>query len=375
MYLDLGHVCDSHTDAGLEAIYKAMGEEPPDNGIWEPHPNPYLQRIVELFTQRGLDRIEGVRAELERWLKGDMHDPKAQRPPRPTGAVERWSGAELSLVKLYLEALPPAEFSLDDWMLVVDYLAQRYLPAEALRSEAEWLASRSAMMGRIEAALLRPVTDTQADAILAALPTAPAGSVTPEARALVDYGRARCCEHVTALSDVARHRMRSLIVDYQEGVALGIPQREALETRLLDTFGTLNRDWRRIAVTEATENANQGYVAAQGPGANLRRVEKYIGACPFCRSIDGRVFEVVDPSKPDKDGETQVWVGKTNVGRSASPRRRLGNLLVERQPHERWWPAAGAQHPNCRGGWTRAAAEASPDPEFEAWLETLGGKE
>lgn len=28
-------------------------------------------------------------------------------------------------------------------------------------------------------------------------------------------------------------------------------------------------------------------------------------------------------------------------------------VLDEREPHERWWIAAGAQHPNCRGRWLR----------------------
>ena len=44
-------------------------------------------------------------------------------------------------------------------------------------------------------------------------------------------------------------------------------------------------------------------------------------------------------------------MGKSNLGRSASPRKRVGGALVERLPAERWWIPAGPVHPNCRGFW------------------------
>jgi hypothetical protein len=166
--------------------------------------------------------------------------------------------------------------------------------------------------------------------------------------------------------------MRGLIVDYQEAVFLGdkVGAAESLQGRLLDTFGTMNRDWRRIAVTEATENVNQGFVASCAPGDKLKRVERYRGACPFCRKIDGTVVTVVDPAKADKDGDTEIWVGKTNVGRSASPMRRGVAGLERRAPEELWWIAAGAMHPHCRGSWVRVTAS-TPDPEFDAWIASM----
>jgi hypothetical protein len=140
---------------------------------------------------------------------------------------------------------------------------------------------------------------------------------------VIEFGRARCAEHVTALADGARRRLRKLIVDHQEAAMLNPAAGGSdLQTKLVDAFGTMNRDWRRLAVTEATENLNQGFIASCRPGEKVRRVEKYRGACPFCRQIDGTVMTVVAPDAPRKDGETQIWVGKTNVGRSASPRRR-----------------------------------------------------
>jgi hypothetical protein len=258
--------------------------------------------------------------------------------------------------------------------MLVDYLAQRYLPADDLRSEADWLTTRANMMGRVQAAM-DSVTEERADTILAALPGLDRWGMTPAQRAVVDFGRSRAAENVVQLSESARHKVRRLIVDYREAEYLGnrAVTAESLQTKLLDAFGDLNKDWRRIAVTEAGEMAGQGFVAAQPVGAKLRRVEKYRGACAFCREIDGREVTVVDAAAPDKDGDTQVWVGKTNIGRSASPRKREGGALVEREPHEMWWIPSGVAHPNCRGSWVRGGG-ASRDPEFDAWLADLKGK-
>lgn len=378
LLLDVACLCDAHTNEALEYLHKAAGEDPPPDFAFDEHPNPFVRRIVNLFTQRGLDRIEGLRSELNRWLRGEMHQAVGLAPAeRPPEAMLRWDQTQLGIVRLYLENLQPSLFTLDDWMLLVDYLAQRYLGVADLRSEADWLATRSALMGRVEAAM-GPATISETDMVLATLPTTIEDAVavlglTPLQRAVIDFGRARCSENVTSLADEARHRLRKLIVDYQEAGFLGIRAdvSEALQTKLLDAFGTMNRDWRRIAVTEATENANQGFIATQAFGAKVRRVEKYRGACAFCRAIDGKIMEVVDPASAEKDGATQVWVGKTNIGRSASPRKREGGELIEREPHEMWWCAAGAQHPHCRGSWVNVGG-ASDDPEFDAWLETLG---
>lgn len=380
LLIDISCLCDQHTDDALETMAKAISEGPPDGGIWDAHPNPFVRRLLELFTDRGLTRIKAVEDELASWLAGAQHSAALQRPPRPDLAMARWSQGELALARLYLQSLPPAQFTLDDWMLLVDYIVQRHLSPADLRTEAEWLASRASMMGRVQAAM-GDATDAEADRILMQMPSpddaARMFGMSTAQRAAIDYGRARCAEYVVGLSDGTRARLRRIIVDYQEAVFLGDRSKaeEALQTRLLGEFATLNRDWRRIAVTEATENVNQGFVAAMTPGTKLRRVEKYRGACAFCRGIDGRVVTVVEPSKPEKDGDTEIWVGKTNVGRSAAPNKRVGGVLVERGAEERWWIAAGAQHPHCRGAWVKVAEGAPVDPEFEAWLSAMDRRE
>lgn len=370
LFLDVSCLCEEHTNQAIEGIYKAIGDDPPGDGIWDEHPSPFVRRLVELFTDRGLTRIAKIQEELQAWLAGAEFTEGLERTARPDGAMMRWNRAELGTARLYLSRLPPETWTLDDWLLLVDYLVQRYLPEADLRTEADWLVQRAGIMGRVQAAHAA-MGLAEIDAIMQAVPDlASLGPhATPELQAAVKFGRARACENVVQLSDNARHRMRRLVVDYEEAVFTGdrAGAAESLQGRLLDTFGTLNRDWRRIAITEATEMLDQGFVASIPHGGKIKRVERYHGACPFCRSIDGRVMTVVDPAAPDKDGETQVWVGKTNVGRSASPRKRVGGDLVDREPEELWWVAAGTMHPHCRGTWVRVS-EASADTEFDAWI-------
>ena len=127
---------------------------------------------------------------------------------------------------------------------------------------------------------------------------------------------------------------------------------------------------RRIAVTEAGECCLQGFISSQKPGTRVRRQEAYRGVCPFCESINGKVFTVVDPADPKKDGDKSVWAGKTNIGRSAATRKRVGKTLVERIKAEMWWVAAGVMHPHCRGSWVALADKpAEVSPEFKDWLD------
>jgi hypothetical protein len=180
---------------------------------------------------------------------------------------------------------------------------------------------------------------------------------------------------VRAFKEDARHALRAIVARRAHERAIGTEQ-GSLQTELHDRFAILNRDWRRIAVTESGEAANQGYISSLEPGSQVKRVERYRGACPFCRRIDGTIATVVSPDKPDKDGETEIWAGKDNVGRSASPRKRVGDKLVPRTPEELWWLPAGLAHPNCRGRWVPVAKmRPGDDPDFHKWMmETLNPK-
>lgn len=360
---DLGPLSATQTDYALEHIYKAQIDDPGD--IWDPHHSPFLRDLIERISRHGLDRLDAIRAELAAWESGERHVPSQSNVARP-GLHGRWNADETALARLYLETLPPAEWGLEDWMLANELAFQTYLPPDFAWQEADWLAQRAVIMGQLQARLPE-INDAQAKAVLDAetLPV-PYDRVLSAA---LDFGRARAAENIVQLSDSLRHRVRKTIIDHMEQQTLN-SKPESLQVKLFDEFATANRDWRRIAVTEATELQNQGMVASQAPGQVLRRFEHYRGACPHCRRINGREMTVVDASNPDKDGETQIWVGKTNLGRSAAPRKRVGGILIERDPEERWWVASGAQHPHCRGLWIRVhRAKSSGDPQFDLWVE------
>lgn len=382
LLIDIAQLTERQTETALGAIYKAINGHGDDDSIWNPHDSPYVRRIIELFTQRGLTRLDKVRGELTAWAEGERHR-AGDQIPRPMGYMRRWDAGELSLVQLYLETLPPGQFTLDDWGMVVDYLVQRYLPEGELRTEAEWLATKSGLMGKVQANLDKPVSERQADNLLAALPNNMGESdavfkLSPAQRAVLDFGRVRAAESVTRLADNVRHKMRDVIMRHEEERMLAggaAAPGSALRTRLVDEFSTLNKDWRRIAVTEAGETANQGFVASCAPGSHVKRVEQYLHACPHCRQIDGVVVEVVEASRADKDPDTMIWPGKNNVGRSASPRKRVGGALVERDAGERWTIAAGVQHPHCRGTWLPDMEfQPGDDPDFAKWLKATLGK-
>lgn len=380
LLIDIASLDDTQSDLTLEFICKAQSDELGD-AIFDKHPSPFIRRLVELFYERGLLRITDFRDELERWLEGKQHVPGAL-PARPDGAMVRWTPSELQLVRIYLQALPTHTFMLDDYMLLIDFLFQRYLPATDMRSEAQWLATRATLMGRIQANIAT-VTTPQADKLLAALPPtleAAKQTFTMSAvqSAILDYAGAHTAENVVAFTDTMRHRLKRVILQVEEERLTARPGTiaSALRTKLFDEFATLNRDWRRIAVTEAGENFTQGQVSSLPAGARVKRVEQYRGACPFCRRIDGKIMEVVAADAPMKNGTTQIWPGKTNVGRSAAPRKRVGSDLVEREPEERWWIPAGLAHPHCRGRWVPTIEEPSGDTEMAQWIGvTLGEKQ
>lgn len=377
LFLDIHALSEQATDATLEFIFKSTHDR--DEGIWAPHESPLLRRMIELFTQRGLDRLEHVRKAILDWQSGVAHKPTATAIPKP-GMMERWTEAELSLVKLYLESLPPEKWTLEDHMMSVDFVVQRYLPADELRTEAEWLATRASLMGKVQANMEHQASLKQADTLLAAMPSTAAAAAqqfkfTPAQQHAMDFGVARCAENVRALTEEVRHKMRGVVMQHLEQKLVDpAGAGEALQSKLLDEFGTMNRDWRRIAVTEAGECQLQGYIASLKPGTKVKRVEQYKNACAFCRKIHGKVVEVVTPDAKYKDGENQIWVGKNNIGRSAAPRKRVGDVLVPREDHEMWWIPAGVAHPHCRGRWVPVIEdEPGDDPDFGDWLRaTLG---
>lgn len=360
-------MCENH-----DALLKA--KPPDDHDIWGPHESPFIRGLIERWTSAGLERFGQTSAELLLWVAGKMHKPGT--PVIRPGPMLRWSADDLVSVKQFLEALPPEAFTINEWMLVVDYLFQRYLPADALMQESQWQIARASMMGRVQsniAAMSAASAAHIAMTIPVSVPDIEAQfGISETQRAAIEFGQARCAQYVTNVTDGLRGRIKLAITDWQEQKFLGTPAniaKQDLQSKLLDQFGEANRDWRRISITEAGEAANQGFIGAQPFGTQVKRIEQYRGACSFCARIDGNIYTVVSPDKRDKDGDTEVWAGKNNIGRSAAPRKRTPDGMVDRIKSELLWVPAGLVHPHCRGRWVRVNLPTLPiDAELSSWL-------
>jgi hypothetical protein len=360
LLLDIGSVSDCCTDVALEALYKAAGDPPGDDpSIWRPHESPLIRDLVEHFSSAGTDAIARLQSELKAWFAGQRYIVGAatgDKPPIPL--FYPWPKESIAQVEAYLATKAPATWKAEDVQALVDMLVQKHLPADLLASQAEKFIVQSYAMGGVQAAH-GEIPPAEAVTVASAMPgtveeLVHAAGLADWQLGVLDFARRRCVDNVVSLTNGNRMKLRRVILDHQEAAFLGdrTATTSALESKLLDTFGTWNRDWRRIAVSEAGENLNQGLIATVPHGTFLKRVEMYAGACAFCKKIDGRVLKVVAPDAEDKNGESEVWVGKTNIGRAAAPNKRVGGLLVPRLPSEMWWVAAGIVHPHCRGRWT-----------------------
>lgn len=367
LLLDLGHIDCDCTDHALEALHKAIADPPKGMAAFEPHENEFIRLTIETFTARGIKRLADACAGLLRAVGGIERLQKAW----PID-VEQTAAAILRL-----QDKPQRLWSVDDWLLFTDWIIGQYLPPHVIRSEADYLTVRAAIAAKIRREL--PDAQPGPDYDLRMPTSAAAASAqlrfVPMESAVLQVARARAAEAIVNLGDQARHRIKRVIIDNigrrQTGdVTATVKQ---LEQEISDEFAYLNRDWRRIAITETGNAENEGVIAGLPPGSVVKRWEHYPTACPFCKKLHGMEFEVIDPANPDRDGWKHVWVGKTNVGRSASPRKRVDDELVERTEAELWWPAAGVQHPNCRGRWevVRRAGEWTPDDATREFVDSL----
>ncbi len=371
LLLDIGHASCSCTDHALDELHKAIADPPGSDAVWRPHHDPYVRDHIEAATRRMVERLAAIADALR--------GPQAALKPLHKAITGPWASIDeetKEAIERELASLSPESYSVDDWLRLVDLVLQRYLPEEVIASEADYLAVRGVFAGRVKAHM--EALHASAEVASLAVGIAPetyadalnSGVLSPRAKAVLDFARIRAAELIVDLTENTRRQIKRGIIEHEERKRLG--ERVSawdLQQSLQDKFGELNRDWRRIALTEIGRDANEGFLAAVDEGAKVRRLEAYHDACPFCKRIHGMIFDVVDPAKPDKDGWKEVWLGKTNVGRSASPRKRVGDELIERLPSELWWPAAGVQHPHCRGSWEQVtAAHLDADPEFAAWL-------
>ena len=373
LLFDLEPLTCCQTDHVLDGLYKALGDSP-DADIWQPHHDPWQRDHVEAVTTRGIARLDAIRDALSYAVTEASGEPlrKADSP------WARWTRADFDRVRDYLAAKPRADFTLDDWLLYADWLIQEYLPEGVIATEAEYLAVRAQIAGKVSATLeARKLTPVNVSKILAVLPhqfsQVPPGVLTEREAHILRFANRETANLITALTAQTRQQMKAVLINGVRRVTLGDQQGtwQKLHSELLDTFGDLNRDWRRIAITEIGTATNVGYLSTFKPGQKVKREESYTGACPFCASIRGKILTAVADDKEDKDWDNEVWPSKNNVGRSASPRKRVGGVPIPRTPDELWSIPAGTVHPHCRGSWSNADTPPGMSNEYQMWLRGL----
>ena len=319
-------------------VMKALGRRPvalpsaaqqqAERPFWGKHWDPDVSRIEEEFYRFGqrflvglLSCVLGRNVQPRTLVKAGFFDPQAP--------VDGWG----KVIDLFSSKLPPAQV-MDGWQNVIDRLTASLVPPGNQQAAAEALALRSSLLSRIEGKV------KASPRILPAWEVAKQDA-TRFQRESMEWTRARGMEYAVNLTAQARHGLLSTLVESkQAGEGPG-----KLERRLSEKFATLNRDWRRLALTESAMAVQNGILASVDPAEGWMAVWSAApNACPFCHAQHHRSFRVVAPDDPRRNGETDIWVGKDNIGRSAH--RYSTKLGRYRERVEMWWPCVPA-HPNC----------------------------
>lgn len=178
--------------------------------------------------------------------------------------------------------------------------------------------------------------------------------------------------HITNTTDSTIQSVKTAITQalaQREG-AKGVQKR--LKEMITEEVGELNRDWQRVAIYETNNAFTTGYLETLPKGSYVIGMSMP-NACPHClKDIHHKVYRVSDPPKKsleDVKPETKefrelldyykhnVWVGKNNIGKSTSPRKRIdkskGNTkdnLIAREISELSLPTI-PYHVSCRCRW------------------------
>jgi hypothetical protein len=348
-------------------LLKASNASQEESDIFQPHHSLYARELIEQVSNLGTDALNRLSDALNSWLKHQVVI-DAAAVPTPDDLII-WSPEKAKPVMDYLAAKPMETWASSDYSLLVDYLTHSHFPAVFPMQVAQLGVHKAVLMGKVQA-VTNSITEGQVSRLLAHFDDISVRTVMDIPKihaAAMDYAEAVCCDHVTGFVESVRHQLKQTIIEHQKEVLIEGNPTLSLQSKLLDNFGDLNKDWRRIAVTETGEMVNQGVVMATPAGRKLKRIEQYRGVCPFCKKIDGVIAAVVDPDKEDKNWDTEIWAGKNNVGRSSSPYKRVGKELVLRLDAERWKLPSGLAHPHCRGVWMPVAGQSGKD-EFSDWL-------
>lgn len=297
--------------------------------LWGPHPDPAIARLEEELYQVGFTFL----AELYGAAFGEEPPRKLQKAfGLPGFKVPGW-GQVLELFKR--PSVPPMELR-NGWAQLIDRLANSLFHQRTAEEAAAATAMKCHWLGRVR-------TLSEAGETMGPPPRnwdEASTRMRRQEQEAMEWTRVRGLEAMTNLTDQAKKGLQNVLLQSRQE---GLGPRE-LQRRCYDRFAGLNRDWRRVALTETAAAVSNGQLAAVPEGEDWEAVwVSCRGGCEHCSEWNGRTFRVVPPSFPRKDGQTMLWAGKTNIGRSGAKRTRDGRV---RGPAELWWPCVPC-HPNC----------------------------
>lgn len=295
--------------------------------FWGPHPDPVIAAIEAEFYEVGAGFLRGLLSNALGRPVRSLQKAFRQEVPKVAG----WG----DLADLFRSDLQP-ERLMQGWQTVIDRLVGALLPGNTVEQAAQALALRAHLMHRAGERVANPGAFPSWGQALREAPS-------PVASAALQWTKVRAAEHMTNLTAEARHSLLSALATSREaGEGSG-----KLQQRLFDQFSSMNRDWRRVALTETSFAVSNGTLASVDP-ADGWAAEWHAApnACPWCHRMNLRRFHVVAPDHPRKDPERDMWVGKSslNIGRSAH--RWSRKLQRERTAAEMWIPATPL-HPLC----------------------------
>lgn len=325
---------------------------------WQRDPDPHLAAVEDTLTALGSTYLYHVHQDLHRALglpslPGAVvaeayrteHLPEVLAKAAPPSRSGAWASAVAAFDRVRDLQLHRAA----DLRQLVQAVTDRWYAQELLPTRAAQATVKARLIGLLRARGVPP-----GGLLPRALDQAAAQIVDPERAAVIDHAREAGAELMDGLRDRTRHLLAQELLDAQ--AERRTPQQTA--ARLLDTFATMNRDWRRVAVTEASMHRAHGYLQGVPDGTRVQWVAA-AGACGHCARLHGRTFTV--RHQPGDPG-AEVWPGKTNKGRAFAPRTREGRV---RDAEEQASPTIPL-HPHCRCRWVRVAA---PIPGVSSRLE------
>jgi len=260
-------------------------------------------------------------------------------------------------------------FSIEQMNIVNNFILKE-LFIDPLKIEG--IAVRNFIMGHIIEGMIKEQVEIETKAILLSkLPwelkiAAKEYNLTlPEIRA-VRVAILRTANHITKISETARSEVANLIIQSHAERWDRSRLSQELFRKITDSEENLNRDWRRVAIYEANNNTQQGFIAGVKPGKYVVGVSMP-DACDWClKNIHGKHYRVranapqdyehLEPGTEEYNEiadiwDSEVWLGKSNIGRSSAKRKRIApGEFIKREHHELWTPTLTA-HAHCRCYW------------------------